>query len=162
MNFRQIIDGNPLAVAVVLKKFHINKKPTFDIALAAYIKFGEPFLYALYSEITGTSNWFGRNRKKDPKPAKQQETQKKKRDWDKFRKEANGWVNLAGNLASAGVGVFQAIKNDNAQTNFSYSDDESGFNMTTRSGNEEKSFLEKNMLFIGLAVVALLFFMLNK
>ena len=150
-----------MAVAVVLKQFGINKQPTFDIALAAYLKYGESFLYALFSEISTYSNWFGRNRK-DPKPAKQ-ETQKKKRDWDKFRKEANGWVNLAGNLASAGVGIFNTIKNENnAQTQFSYSDDESGFNMTTRSGSEGKSFLEKKMLFIGLVVVGLLFFMLNK
>ncbi len=143
MNFRQIIDGNPLAVAVVLEKFGITKDPTFDIALAAYIKFGESFLFALYSEITtrSNSNFFGRNRR-DPKPAKTQKP-KKKRDWDKFRKEANGWVKLAGNLAGAGVGVFQAIKNDNAQTQLSYSDDEYGFNMTTRTGSEEKSFIEK-------------------
>ncbi len=160
---RKIIESNPQAVARIFSLYNILQPPTFDNFLAAYIVYGDDFLFLIYSDIFGTKAFVEGADNPTPESEDKKKRTRKQRDWTKFRKEAGGWVNLAANLTSAGVGVFRTIQGDEtSSTEISYSDDEYGFDMKTRINEKEESFLEKNALYIGLGVVVLLFLFIMK
>ncbi len=159
---KKLILSNPLAVAKVFSIYGIKNEPTFGNFLAAYSIYGESFLLKIYNEIGNKAYFLGFKGKKKQNEFEPQSEDKKPKDWTKFRKEANGWLNLAANATVAGFNVFNAIRDKDSKTEFSYTDSEYGFNVKTNTGDPDKSFIEKNALYIGLGVVLLLFFLMSK